>query len=178
MRRSWVFRSVAAVAVLVSWSLSPSPARAVTDPDGLTRWPGRVVVVHDPSRDPLVAEAVRDWDRLGVIRVGMTDAACRPGQACIEIRWTDLPNHIGGNTPTRYDLRTRHIMSATVQLNRLYWWLPPSWALNVRAHEIGHALGLVHVPAGVCAVMSAVGCDQPTPTAYDAWMLQEAYRLP
>lgn len=178
-------RVLTAVAlVVVAAVVAPTSAHAaVKPPAGLAHWASRTVYVVDTTgRDPLVAEAAAAWDRLGVIRV-LSAPSCAHVAPCIPMGPARLPAHIGGVTPMQ--VLNGRVLAARVELSTDYpvgvkvGWdgIPAGWALSIRVHELGHALGIVpHAPQGTCAVMAPVACGTPLPTPYDAWLLQEAYR--
>lgn len=173
-------RILAALALVAAAAVThASGAHAeVKPPAGASSWPTRLVFVHDQTGDPQVTEAAAAWTRLGVVDVEPTAYPCLKGEACIEVTRAWLPGHIGGVTPLTASDGT--MLTATVKLNYAYepWaagGIPAGWELGIIEHEMGHALGLPHAPQGTCALMAPVDCGAFAPTAYDAWMLQEAY---
>lgn len=173
MTKHLLARVVAVVALTIGSVLAAPAARAAA-PVGLTPWPIPAVYVHDSTGDPVVREAVAEWDQLGALRVLYTDQPCQLGTQCVTVLHQQLDPGVGGETPQVHV--AGRMRDATVYLNTGYDIWPLSWRLNIDVHELGHALGLPHAPAGVASVMAPVATGTTTgPTAYDAWTLAEAY---
>ncbi len=150
--------------LLALMAVLPSPAAAA-----VAHWSHRQVTYRDATPEPdraAVRQAVRMWNALPV-NVRLVPA--RAGDAAdVTVRHADYGTTPWAGLTSWTSNAHRAIERATVHLND-HWTAGelPVERLDVVAHELGHALGLRHIPG--CAVMNPSGlperrCRQGAPS--------------
>jgi hypothetical protein len=145
-----------------------SPAQAVD-----IKQPRRTVYINDSTswKWP-VGRAAKVWNNGGSVRL-IWGTSCRAGYPCVYVKPSKWISPAVGLTNITYS--NGYILSARIRMNWNYRNYPYTLKRAWVAHELAHALGIMHSSRTSSIMYYRVGYYNSYPTWYDYYRLRTKY---